>query len=50
MSPGMVGQYIRVRDRVAQLVVVPAPLFDLTEVDALMPTERGSGGFGSTGI
>ena len=44
------GQYIRVRDRVAQLVVVPAPLFDLTEVDALMPTERGSGGFGSTGI
>ena len=44
------GHYIRARDRVAQLVVVPAPLFDLIEVDALMPTERGAGGFGSTGI
>ena len=44
------GHYIRARDRVAQLVVVPAPTFELTEVDALMPTERGAGGFGSTGI
>ena len=44
------GHYIRARDRVAQLVVLPAPLFDLIEVDALAPTERGSGGFGSTGI
>jgi dUTP pyrophosphatase len=44
------GHYIRARDRVAQLVVIPAPLFDLVEVDALSNTERGSGGFGSTGI
>jgi dUTP pyrophosphatase len=44
------GHYIRARDRVAQLVVIPAPTFDLVEVDALSNTERGSGGFGSTGI
>ncbi len=44
------GHYIKKRDRVAQLVVVPAPIYELTEVDYLTPTERGSGGFGSTGI
>lgn len=44
------GHYIRARDRVAQLVVIPAPLFDLTEVDSLTSTERGASGFGSTGI
>jgi dUTP pyrophosphatase len=45
----MGGHHIRQGDRIAQLVVVPAPMFDLTEVDALTPTERGAGGFGSTG-
>jgi dUTP pyrophosphatase len=36
-------------ERIGQLVVVPAPTFDLTEVDSLSTTERGEGGFGSTG-
>lgn len=36
-------------DRIAQLVVVPAPLVGAIEVDALDETER-KGGFGSTGI
>lgn len=36
-------------DRIAQLVVVPVPLVDAIEVDALDETAR-RGGFGSTGI
>lgn len=36
-------------DRIAQLVVVPVPLVDAIEVDALDENER-KGGFGSTGI
>jgi len=43
------GQYIREGDRIAQLVVIPAPLFELQEVDELSETKRGEGGFGSTG-
>ena len=36
--------------RIAQLVVAPVAAAAFVEVDALSPTERGSGGFGSTGI
>jgi dUTP pyrophosphatase len=36
-------------DRIAQLVVAPVAMVEAVEVDALPPTERGSGGFGSTG-
>lgn len=36
-------------DRIAQLVVCPAPAVALTAADALPPTQRGAGGFGSTG-
>lgn len=36
-------------DRIAQLVIVPAPLVTAIEADALDETER-KGGFGSTGI
>jgi dUTP pyrophosphatase len=41
---------VRRGDRIAQLVVAPIvrPIFDL--VDELPPTERGEGGFGSTGV
>ena len=45
----MGGHFIRQGQRVAQLVVVPAPTFDLIEVDELSDTQRGEGGFGSTG-
>lgn len=39
-----------VGERVGQLVVVPMPTFDAEEVDELEESERGDGGFGSTGV
>lgn len=40
---------VRRGDRIAQLVIAPAPRAELREVDALEPTARGAGGYGSTG-
>lgn len=37
-------------DRIAQLVVCPVALPEVEEVDTLTETERGLGGFGSTGV
>ncbi|MFN3619624.1 dUTP diphosphatase [Sphingorhabdus sp.] len=37
-------------DRIAQIVVAPVTRGVMVEVEALDDTERGSGGFGSTGI
>jgi len=37
-------------DRIAQLVFAPAPQLDIKEIDVLNCTERGEGGFGSTGM
>ena len=36
-------------DRVGQLMIMPYPQFELIEVEELSTTERGEGGFGSTG-
>ena len=36
-------------DRVAQLIIAPAPRFEPVEVEELTETQRGEGGFGSTG-
>jgi dUTP diphosphatase len=36
-------------DRIAQMVIAPVTIAALTEVDRLEETERGSGGFGSSG-
>ena len=36
-------------ERVAQLMVIPYPHIELTEVEELSETERGTGGYGSTG-
>lgn len=36
-------------DRIAQLIIVPIKLVDVVEVDELTATERGAGGYGSTG-
>lgn len=36
-------------DKIAQLVIVPCMNFELEQVDELDDTERGEGGFGSTG-
>lgn len=40
---------LRRGDRIAQLVFAPVARATLVEVDALPPSERGEGGFGSTG-
>ena len=36
-------------DRIAQLLIVPVSMLQCIEVDSLDDTERGAGGFGSTG-
>ena len=41
---------INTGDRIAQIVVAPVTHGILCEVDALDDTERGTGGFGSTGV
>jgi dUTP pyrophosphatase len=38
-----------VGDRAVQLIVMPYPDIELIEVDELNETERGQGGYGSTG-
>ena len=43
-------QYVHHGDRIAQLMFVPYEQANLIEVDNLDETERGSGGFGSTGV
>lgn len=41
---------VRHGDRIAQARLEPAPQIELEEVPDLRPTERGTGGFGSTGV
>lgn len=36
-------------DRIGQLIITPYPKIDFVEVDKLTPTDRGDGGYGSTG-
>ena len=43
-------QFVHHGDRIAQLMFVPYEQASLIEVDNLNETERGSGGFGSTGV
>lgn len=44
-----VSREVRNGDRIAQLVVIPCLDLDFEQVDELSATERGAGGFGSTG-
>lgn len=39
----------QVGDRIGQIMILPYPLIRFIEVDELSETERGTGGFGSTG-
>jgi dUTP pyrophosphatase len=39
----------KVGDRIAQIMIIPHPEIEFEEVDDLSDTERGEGGFGSTG-
>ncbi len=41
---------VRRGDRIAQMVIAPVMQATLIEVDSLDATERGDGGFGSTGV
>jgi dUTP pyrophosphatase len=38
-----------VGDRIMQIIIIPYPPIEFKEVDELTNTERGEGGFGSTG-
>lgn len=44
-----VHKVYKVGDRIGQLVILPYPQIELVESETLSDTERGSGGFGSTG-
>jgi dUTP pyrophosphatase len=39
----------KVGDRICQIMIIPYPPIEFEEVDELSNTERGEGGFGSTG-
>lgn len=39
----------KVGDRIGQIIIMPYPEVEFEEVDTLSETERGEGGFGSTG-
>jgi dUTP pyrophosphatase len=41
--------YYKPGDRIGQLIVMPYPEIDFQEVEELSSTERGEGGFGSSG-
>ena len=43
-------QIYDIGDRIAQLVIMPVPLVQYTEVAELSETNRGTGGHGSTGV
>ena len=47
---GSVPQIIEPGDRVAQFLIMPVITANFIEVDSLDETERGAGGFGSTGV
>lgn len=43
------GMIYDVGDRIGQLIIIPYPQVEFEEVEDLSSTERGEGGFGSTG-
>ena len=43
------GNIYEIGDRVGQIIILPYPKIEFTEVEELEKTERGKGGFGSTG-
>jgi dUTP pyrophosphatase len=43
------GAVYKIGDRGAQLIIIPHPIIEWNEVNELNNTERGEGGFGSTG-
>jgi dUTP pyrophosphatase len=43
-------KYYEIGERFAQLIILPYPQIEFEESDELSETERGSGGFGSSGM
>ena len=43
------GEKYNVGDRIAQLIIMPYPKIEFQEVEELSETDRGEGGYGSTG-
>lgn len=41
--------FYQVGDRIGQLIIIPYPQIEFEDVEELSETERGTGGFGSTG-
>ena len=46
---GHASDIYNVGDKIFQMVIIPHPIVELIEVDELSDSERGEGGFGSTG-
>jgi dUTP pyrophosphatase len=46
---GNESEKYQIGDRIAQIIIIPHPQIEFYEVDELSDTERGDGGFGSTG-
>jgi dUTP pyrophosphatase len=46
---GVVSTSYAIGERVCQLMIIPHPTIEFNEVNELSNTERGDGGFGSTG-
>ena len=42
-------EFYNIGDRIGQLIIMPYPKVEFEEVDDLSETERGEGGYGSTG-
>lgn len=51
ISPGELNEHKtwQVGDRIGQLIIMPYPSINLVEVDKLSDSDRGTGGFGSSG-
>ena len=45
-----VSRYVRPQEKIAQLIILPFMYWDIQDVNELSDTERGAGGFGSTGL
>ena len=41
--------WYRIGERIAQLIIMPIPQIEFVEADELSDSERGEGGFGSSG-
>ena len=46
---GNESEKYQIGDRIAQIIIIPHPQIQFYEVDELSDSERGEGGFGSTG-